>query len=89
MPPGVVAASGPVVAVAGKTAVSIVAFCTVKLVAAIPLKVTAETVVKLAPVSVTVVPARPFVGVKLVIAGTSGTTVMVLLALVAFRLAVI
>ena len=89
VPPDVVTASGPVVAVAGTTAVSVVAFWTVKLAAAMPLKVTAETPVKFAPVSVTVVPARPFVGVKLAIVGGGGVTVMVLFALVAFRLAVI
>ena len=46
VPPVVVTASGPVVAVGGTTAVRVVAFSTITLVAGMPLNVTAETPVK-------------------------------------------
>ena len=52
-----------------------------KVVAPIPLKVTAVAPVKLVPVMVTLTPTSPLVGLKLVIVG-GGTTVK-LLALVA------
>ena len=58
----------PVVAPLGTTAVRVVALLIVKI-AALPLNVTDCTLIKLVPVSVTVVPTVPLVGVKLVMVG--------------------
>jgi hypothetical protein len=66
VPAGVVMLIFPEVTPTGAIAPSVVLFVTKKLVAATPLKLTAEALVKFLPVSVTSVPAAPFVGVKLV-----------------------
>jgi hypothetical protein len=68
VPPGVVTVILPVV-VLGTTAVIDVALTTLKLVAATPLNLTAVAPVKLVPVTVTVIPAPPEVGVNDVIVG--------------------
>jgi hypothetical protein len=57
----------PEVTPTGAIAPMVVLFVTKKLVAGIPLKVTVEALVKLFPVIFTIVPAAPFVGVKLMI----------------------
>ena len=80
VPPGVVTLSGPVVAPAGTVAWIAVAEVTVN-VAAVPLNVTAVAPVKFVPLIVTLAPAGPLVGVKLVIVG--GNSTVKLLALVA------
>jgi hypothetical protein len=72
VPPGVVTLIGPVVAPAGAVACIVVSEVTVKL-AALPLNVTAVAPVKLVPLIVTLVPTRPFVGVKLVMIGAGIT----------------
>ena len=69
MPPGVVTLMGPVVTPAGALTVICVAEFTTKPGAAVPLKATAVAPVKFVPVIVTTVPARPPVGVKLVMVG--------------------
>jgi hypothetical protein len=68
VPPGVVTARGPVVAPLGTVALTWVAESTVKA-AGVPLNVTPVAPSKLLPVSVTVVPTWPDVGVKLVRVG--------------------
>ena len=72
VPPGVVTLIGPVVAPAGAVACIVASEVTVKL-AALPLNVTAVAPVKLVPLIVTLVPTRPFVGVKLVMIGAGIT----------------
>lgn len=68
VPPGVVTLSGPVVAPAGTVVWMAVSDVTVKL-AALPLNVTDVARRKFAPRIVTLSPADPLAGVKLVIAG--------------------
>src|SRR2546428_29810 len=72
VPAGVVTLSGPVVAPLGTVAVIEVAEFTVKL-ALVPLNVTAVAPVKFVPLSVTLLPIGPLVGVKLVIVGIGVT----------------
>ncbi len=81
VPPGVVTLRVPVVIPEGATAVIEEALVTLKLAAEVPLNLAAEAPVKLVPVSVTVVPATPLVGLKLVMVG--GATTVKLLELVA------
>src|SRR5207247_652506 len=81
-PPDVVTVSGPVVAPAGTVAWITVVDVTVKVVALVPLKLTAVTPVKFVPLMVTFAPTGPLVGVKSVIVGALAETVKVL-ALVA------
>jgi hypothetical protein len=69
VPPGVVTAIFPVVAVVGTVAVILIAELTVKVVAGTPLKVTEVAPARFVPLMVTMVPATPLVGVKLVIFG--------------------
>src|SRR5207244_2226465 len=80
VPPGVVTRIGPVVAPAGTSARIEVAESTMKPALTV-LKVTAVAPVKLVPVIVTIVPAGPLVGEKLVIVG-AGTVELVLLVAV-------
>jgi len=68
VPPGVVTRSGPVVAPVGTAAWIAVPEVTVKL-ALTPLNVTAVAPVKFVPLSVTLLPTGPLVGVKLVSVG--------------------
>src|SRR6202007_233906 len=68
VPPGVVTLMVPVVAPDGTVAVIAVAEFTVKL-ALVPLNRTAVAPVKLVPLMVTLVPAGPLAGVKLVTVG--------------------
>jgi hypothetical protein len=70
VPAGVLTAILPVLARVGTVAVIRVEELTVK-VADLPLKVTEVAPVKLPPVIVTSVPARPLAGVKLVIQGVT------------------
>jgi len=56
MPPGVVTVIFPVVAPAGTVAVMVVAFTTLKVVAAMPLNCTAEALVRFVPVRVMLAP---------------------------------
>lgn len=70
VPAGVLTAILPVLARVGTVAVIRVGELTVK-VAGFPLKVTEFAPVKLPPVIVTSVPARPLTGVKLVIQGAT------------------
>jgi hypothetical protein len=70
VPPGVVTLTAPVVPVP-TTAVICVAELTVKLVAAVPPKLTALALVKPVPVIVTEVPVPPVVGVNEVIVGAA------------------
>jgi hypothetical protein len=72
-PPGVVTLSGPVVAAAGTVAWIAVAELRVKL-ALTPLNRTAVAPVKFVPLMVTLAPAEPLAGVKLVIAGAGALT---------------
>lgn len=72
LPPGVVIAMVPVVAPVGTVAVMLVALFTVKVVAAVPLKLTPDAHKKLDPVIVTVDPIDPLVGEKDVIVGAEG-----------------
>ena len=51
--------------------------------AAVPLNVTADAPVKFVPLMVTLAPANPLVGVKLVIVGLGGPTIVKFVALVA------
>jgi hypothetical protein len=69
VPPGPVAETLPLALPTATTAVICVEETTVKLVAAVPPKLTAVTPVKFVPVSVTVAPAAALVGAKLVIFG--------------------
>jgi hypothetical protein len=82
VPPGVVTAIAPVVEPVGIVAVILVALFTVKLVAAVPFTVTAVAPVKLLPVSVTVEPIGPDVGVNDVIVGAGAVTVKELVVVV-------
>jgi hypothetical protein len=81
VPPGVVTPIGPVVAPLGTVAAIAVADVTAKL-ALTPLKVTAVAPLKFVPSIVTLAPAAPLVGEKLIIVGALGVIVK-LLALVA------
>ena len=80
VPPAVVTAIGPEVAVAGTVNVMVVPFTTVKPVMATPFNVTAVAPVKLVPVMVTIVPTGPLPGVKLAMVGAGTVTVKVLAA---------
>src|SRR5437764_458852 len=73
---------GPVVAPAGTFAVTWIAESTVKVVAAVPWKVTAEAPVRFVPAIVTLVPIGPLGGEKPLIVG-AGTITSKLPALVA------
>ena len=66
VPNGVVMVMTPEATPGGATAPMVVLFVTAKLEAGIPLKLTAEAFVKLTPVILTIVPAAPLAGVKLV-----------------------
>jgi hypothetical protein len=74
VPPGVVIATAPEVALAGTSKLSVVAFNAVKLLTGSPLRVTAVASSKLVPVTVTMVPATPLPGVKLTSVGTGVVT---------------
>ena len=74
VPPGVVTEIVPLVAAGGTLAVMLVAVSTLSAVPAVPLNLTEVAPVKFVPVRVTVVPATPDVGVKLVRVG-GGMTV--------------
>jgi len=78
VPPGVVTATGPLVAPAGTVAVICVAESALK-VAAAPLKRTALAPVKPLPVSVTLVPADPVIGAKSAMPGGGMTAKLVVL----------
>src|SRR2546425_569535 len=69
VPQGVVTLSGPVVAPVGTVSRITVAEVTVKGAALTPLNVTAVAPVRFVPLSITLVPTSPLVGVKLVIVG--------------------
>jgi hypothetical protein len=72
LPPGAVTEMVPLVAPAGTVVVSDVPLvATVGVGAAVPLNLTADAPIRLVPVIVTVVPALPLLGVKLVIAGVT------------------
>ena len=73
VPPGVVTVMRPLLAPAGTMKVRVVAFTTVKPLIANSLRNKAVAPVKSVPVTVTVVPAAPEVGVKLVMVGTAFT----------------
>lgn len=73
LPPAVVTVMVPEVAPTGTVAVIVVSLDTEKLLAAVPLKLMLVAPEKLVPVSVTVVPIRPLVGMKLVIVGAAIT----------------
>ena len=88
VPPAVVTLITPVVAPGGTVAVRVVPFTTAKVGAFTPLKRTAEVVPKSVPVSVTLVPTGPLVGVKLAMVGAGAVTVKLLL-LTAVPLAVV
>ena len=75
VPLGVVTAIGPLVAPVGTMKVMVVLFTTVKPVMATPFKVTAVAPVKSVPVTVTVAPVRPLVGVKPAMVGAGVVTV--------------
>src|SRR2546426_12754938 len=81
VPPGVVTRSGPVVAPVGTVARIAVSEVTVKL-ALTPLNVTAVAPVKFVPLSVTLLPTGPLVGVKLVSVGAGITVKLVVLVAV-------
>ena len=81
MPSGVVTLSGPVVAPFGTVAWITIGVVTVKL-ALTPLNVTAVAPVKFVPLSVTLLPTGPLVGVKLVIVGAGITVKLVVLVAV-------
>src|SRR5206468_3657867 len=74
VPADVVTLSGPVVAPAGTVAWITVVDVTVKVVALVPLKLTAVTPVKFVPLMVTFAPTGPLVGAKLVMVGPVMTT---------------
>lgn len=69
VPPGVVTATRPLVALVGTTNVSVVASTTVKLPTLVPFNVTAVAPPRLVPITVIVVPTKPLLGVKLASAG--------------------
>jgi hypothetical protein len=77
VPPGVVTATRPEVAPAGTTNVSLVASATVKPPTATPFSVSALAPVRLVPVTVTLVPTRPWAGAKLTSVGAGVVTVNV------------
>jgi len=79
VPPGVVTEMGPVVAPVGTVKVIWEIAFTVKLLAMVPLNLTAETPVKLVPVRITAVPTAPLLGLKLVIVGATTVTVKLVL----------
>ena len=81
VPPAAVILTGPVVVPVAGTAVRVLGACTVKLLADVPLNVTAVTLTNSVPVIVIEVPTRPFVGVKPEMVGAANT--MKLVALVA------
>ena len=68
-PCAVVAAIGPVAALAGTVAVADVALLLAKVTAAVPLKLTPVRLFRLVPVRVTTVPTVPLMGVKPVMVG--------------------
>jgi hypothetical protein len=74
VPPGVVTVTRPLVAPVGTTKVSVVASTTVKLLTLVPFNVTAVAPPRLVPTTVTVVPTRPLLGVKLASAGAGVMT---------------
>jgi hypothetical protein len=82
VPPGVVTVNGPVVASAGTVARIVVAEVTVN-VATLPANRTAVAPLKFVPLMVTLVPAGPLAGVKLVIVGALSVTTVKFVALVA------
>jgi len=84
MPPGVVTVIFPVVAPAGTVAVMVVAFTTLKVVAAMPLNCTAEALVRFVPVRVILAPTPALVGVKEVNFGATRTVKLVALVTVPF-----
>jgi hypothetical protein len=65
VPPGVVTATRPEVALTGTTKVSVAVLTTVKLLTLVPFSITAVAAVRLVPVTVTIVPTRPLAGAKL------------------------
>jgi hypothetical protein len=69
LPPGVVTLRWPLAAPAGTMAVSCASELTAKLLASVPWKATLLALVNPLPVSVTVVPTAPLLGVKLVRVG--------------------
>lgn len=81
VPPGVVTVIFPLPAPAGTLAVMVVALTTEK-VAATPLKCTDKVVARFVPVSVTVVPAAPLLGVMEVSVGGNSTVKFVVLVAV-------
>ena len=81
VPTGVVTLIGPVVAPIGTVASIEMAEVTVKL-ALTPLNITAVAPVKFVPLSVTLLPTGPLVGVKLVIVGAGITVKLVVLVAV-------
>src|SRR5207247_1385399 len=81
VPPDVVTLSGPVVAPAGTVAWITVVDGTVKVVALVPLKLTAVTPVKFVPLMVTLAPTGPLAGVKPVIVGAPADTAKLLVLL--------
>src|SRR5438876_917467 len=78
VPPGVVTLTGPVVAPLGTVAAIEVDEVTEKLTALVPLNVTDVAPVKAVPLSVTLLPTGPLVGVKLAIVGALAVTVKLL-----------
>lgn len=71
VPPGVVTDNWPVVAPSGTLALTEVLLTTVKLLAAVPLKLTPVAPVKAVPVMVTESPTFPLVGAKAVSVGVT------------------
>jgi hypothetical protein len=71
-PVAVVTRIGPVVALAGTTAVIVGSLTTVKLLADVPLKLTLVAPVKLVPIMVMVSPAPPLAGAIMLITGAGG-----------------
>lgn len=69
VPPGVVTASRPLLALAGTMKERVVASTIVKLLTLVPFRVTLLAPVKLVPVIVTLAPTRPLAGVKLTSVG--------------------
>jgi hypothetical protein len=82
VPPGVVTEILPVVAPVGTRALTVVALSTVKVDAAVPLKLTAVAPVRFFPVIVTSVPAEPDEGENVVMAGAATTVKLVALVAV-------
>jgi hypothetical protein len=81
VPDGVTTEMGPELAPVGTAAVNWVALITVGTVA-VPLNLTAVAPLKFVPVTMTVVPTGPVVGLKSVTVGAGGVTVSVAPALV-------